>query len=300
MDISKHPLVQKGYIPLDKSWMIRIGFLATVFGSFDDYIKFTKENYSSLSDDLKSSYQAFSDWRNDKKIIRVGESATLYRFLKFASWKYNLNKKFKLEGTLVERDKTICNNPKIINYSPEELLKLDNETSQWASAAYLLGDYRKVKNPPYKLQLTYDVVEWIRERKGGLFSELHYDETILRQAEAFVKLIQGKNPNFKPLHSEDGPFACIVGNMTTEEYKKLFPTSETQESNRPEEVKKEFYNIGVGRPIESPDHRIVQAGELEQMLLGIPVSAKHPSAVGKSWPQKQFERFLHDAKKLKL
>ena len=104
------------YIPLDKSWMIRIGFLDLI-NRYDDSIKYLKKQYNELSDDLKSLYNASIAWRGNKE-INVGESGTLYRFLKFASWKLNLNKKFILKGTLKTRK--ICDDPKIINYPLKE------------------------------------------------------------------------------------------------------------------------------------------------------------------------------------
>ncbi len=39
--------------------------------------------------------------------IEVGESGTLYRFLKFASWKWSQKREFILNGTLKERKPTL-------------------------------------------------------------------------------------------------------------------------------------------------------------------------------------------------
>src|SRR3989344_2513848 len=115
------------YIPLDKSWIIRMGVLDLLNG-YDDTIEFLKKQYI-LNDDLQHLLIASQQWK-ESEYIDIGESATLYRFLKFASWKLNLYKKFRLKGTLQERK--ICDNKYILNWSLKELLTLDNGTSQWA------------------------------------------------------------------------------------------------------------------------------------------------------------------------
>src|SRR3989338_3939160 len=147
--------VAKKYIPLDKSWMIRIGVLDLIHG-YNDTIDYLKKYREELGDDLKSLFEYSLQWLQDKP-IDVGESGTLYRFLKFASWKLNKNKKFIRRGTL--RDRKIFDKPEIVNWPLNQLLKLDNGTSQCASASVLMGNQEKIANPPYKLQVTYDAVE---------------------------------------------------------------------------------------------------------------------------------------------
>src|SRR3989304_2064965 len=113
-----------------------MGVLDLVRG-YDDTIDFLRgQTDFDLSGDLKALYRASLDWRKGEA-VDVGESGTLYRFLRYAAWKSDLNKKFVRRGTLWQRE--ISDNREIINYSLEDLLKLDNGTSQWASAAVLLG-----------------------------------------------------------------------------------------------------------------------------------------------------------------
>ena len=88
--MKKYNLIEQGYIPLDKSWIIRMGVL-DLFNEYDDSINYLKQYYEELSDDLKALYSASIQWKLGKS-IDVGESGTLYRFLKFASWKLNQNK----------------------------------------------------------------------------------------------------------------------------------------------------------------------------------------------------------------
>ena len=90
----KNYLIEKGYIPLDKSWTIRMGVL-DLLNDYDDSVRFLKKE-DQLSDDLQSLYKALIAWKSNEP-INVGESATLYRFLRFASWKLELDKKFVKE-----------------------------------------------------------------------------------------------------------------------------------------------------------------------------------------------------------
>ncbi len=167
------------YIPLDKSWMIRIGVL-DLFNGYKDSQKYLEQNYDKLGEDLQSLYKALVQWGSQES-IDVGESATLYRFLRFASWKLGSQKNFIRSGTLAQRK--ICDDPDIINWPLYRLLTLDNGTSQWASASILSGSQEKIENPPYKIQLTYDAVKhWNDKRLNKLTWEPRYDETIFNQA----------------------------------------------------------------------------------------------------------------------
>ena len=152
------------YIPLDKSWMIRVGMLDLVHGKFDiiDYLRQQKD----LSNDLMALKRVAENWRDENAILDVGESATLLRFVKFILWKEDKKKAIVTKGTLVNRE--ICDNPEIVDWSLEDLLKLDNGTSQWASASVLMGNQEEVENPPMKLRLTHSVVKhWNEMRKKG-------------------------------------------------------------------------------------------------------------------------------------
>ncbi len=175
------------YIPLDKSWIMRMGILDLLHGR-NDILQFLDEQ-EYLSDDLFALKKALEDWLTGD-VIDVGESGTLFRFLQFVSWKYGLNKKFTKHKTLKERK--ICSNSEIINYPLSELLKLDHGTSQWASAAVLCGNTEKIENPPFKLSLTYKTVDhWNSKRQASEKWEPKYDKTISVQAEAFLRKFKG-------------------------------------------------------------------------------------------------------------
>src|SRR3989344_1063195 len=202
-------LINKGLIPLDKSWMIRLGVLDILSG--DKQIVEFLEKQEELNGDLKALLNAAKSWNTNE--IDVGESGTLYRFLRFASWKLNLNKKFILHGTLPQRK--VVDDPEIVHLTQKELLKLDSGTSQWASVAALLGDSERLTNPPFKLALTYEAFEhWNTQRAKGLVWEPRYDETIQKQASAYQSLLNGKAVKFDPKQGEDFCFAYIFGFIT--------------------------------------------------------------------------------------
>ena len=87
-------------IPLDKSWLTRVGVLDIING-YTDIEKFIN-NQEDTNDDILAIKNASMAWRNNQR-INVGESATLYRLLKFASWKFKLSKIFLKEGSLKNR-----------------------------------------------------------------------------------------------------------------------------------------------------------------------------------------------------
>ena len=204
------------YIPLDKSWIIRMGVL-DLLHDHNDIIKFL-DSQEDLSSDLKALRRAYDDW-NSGGPVHVGESATLYRFLKFASWslasegKKGFPKIFVPEKTLIKRVETkICDDPGIITYSLEDLLNLKDKTSQWASASVvysgdwgqvnrLLKEYEELgKNikPLYKLKVARDSVRgwWINNQEKRPW-EPRADPTLKKQAETYLRILKGERPDFE-------------------------------------------------------------------------------------------------------
>lgn len=277
----KDSLEKEGLIPLDKSWIIRMGFLDTIDGR-TGIIAFL-DSQKGLSDDLLALRGVAKDWP-DKQEVSVGESGTLYRFFKFASWKLGLNKRFILEGSLKSR--TINDDRTIVDWPLEKLLGLDNGTSQWASAAVLMGNTDKLKNIPYKLQVTYDALEhWQEKNKAGLTWEPRYDETIENQVVCFLNILKGEKPVFIPQQAEDYCFARIFGFISKEEGEKRWPSLRGHESDRIEEVENTLEQLAHKKEVDSKDHRVVQAAALYQKLHELPIQIKYPNAVNKSWPQ---------------
>jgi len=102
----------KKFIPQDKSWLTRVGVLDIIHGYTD--IESFVEKQQDNNEDVLAIRNASQDWRNNRK-VHVGESATLYRLLKFASWKGNLHKFFIKEGSLNNRK--IMNDRKIVSFT---------------------------------------------------------------------------------------------------------------------------------------------------------------------------------------
>jgi len=280
VEIMTNNLIEGGYIPLDKSWMIRIGVLDLING-YNDCENFLKRHYEDLSDDLKALYRVSIQWRLNLP-LGVGESGTLYRFLKFASWKLRQHRDFIIKGTLESRE--ICNKSEIVDWPLEQLLTLDNGTSQWASASVIMGNEERIPNPPYKLQLTYDAVKhWRAARINGKKWKPRYDKTILAQASAYLQWIRDGYMNFIPVQVEDYCFARAFGVITQEEGEKRWPSLKGHESDRIVEME----NALQQKEVTSKDHRVVQA---IAMLKGEETAFMYPGCVNKSWPQ--FWRFL--------
>lgn len=255
-----------------------------LLNGYDDSVKFLEKHQKELSDDLKSLHRASIQW-NSNSPIDVGESGTLYRFLKFASWKLKQRKKFIIKGTLKRRK--ICDNPEIVNWPLKKLLTLDNKTSQWASASILTGNQKRITNPPYKLQVTYDAVEHWNNTRGKRKSwKIKYDETILEQASAYLRWLKNKKMEFYPKQSEDYCFARAFGIITAKEGEKRWPGLRNHESDRIVEMEQALRQ----KEIVSKDHRVIQS---IAMLKKDKVKIKYPDSVNKSWPQ--FWRFLKDS-----
>ena len=196
------------YIPLDKSWIIRMGVLDIIRG-YGDITSFL-DSQDNLGGDLKALRRVVESFKDTTKPFDVGESGTIYRFVRFYTWKNGNNPEIKISDTLVERIArgAICNNPNILNWTPEELGRLDFGTTQWQTMSYLLGDRRKVTNPKYKLQVTYDAVDhWEKTRAEGNAWKPRKDPTLHNQALAVINYLKTGKMEFIPEQAEDYCFA---------------------------------------------------------------------------------------------
>ena len=268
-------------IPLDKSWLTRVGVLDIING-YTDIEKFI-DSQEDTNDDILAIKIASIAWRNNQQ-INVGESATLYRLLKFASWKFELNKIFIKEGSL--RHRQITDNPNIVNFNQTKLLKLDNETTQWATAVVICGDKERLINPPLKLKETYDAVEhWEIRRKRGLCWEPKYDETIERQVKVFLDLLNNKETNYTPLCSDDYCFARVFNLINKENGEKFWPSLLGHETNRIEEMEHAIKEAEETSDITTKDHRVIQALAMWGIVNDKKLIFANPNSVNKSWPR---------------
>lgn len=275
--IVEHQLTEtelKKFIPFDKSHCIRMALLDLFRSKKDSCVNFDEK---LISGDLIALKIAIKDWISDKSVIYVGESGTLFRFFQFAIWKYKLDKVLEVRGTLANR--AITRDINIVNLSQEELLKLDNGTSQWASAAALLGDTHRVENPPYKLALTYKCLdEWKPDWKPII------DETIYNQAIYFYNLMRGCPTEFIPKQSEDYCFAYIFNKITKDEGKRKWPSLQSHESNRILEMDLNILKMEWGEKLPTKDHRVIHAIAMWAMINNRKVEFEYPQSAFKSWP----------------
>lgn len=274
-------------IPLDKSWQMRLGVLDIIAGRQQDTFDFL-ETQENLGDDLTALKDVTQMWGKCNK-LPVRESGTLLRFLQFTAWRHNLDLSFKTTGTLQQRP--ITTNPSITTRRQKELLKLDKGTSQWASAAVLNGDEERLKNPPYKLEQTYEAWEhWHQMRDTGALWVPRKDATIEKQSVTFLELIAGKQATFEAEQAEDFCFAYVFGYITVEEARKQWPNLEGHESNRLEEMPTMISNAERHEVVTSQDHRVIQALGMWGCVNEVEVDFAHPNATCKSWPR--FAEFL--------
>jgi hypothetical protein len=268
------------FMPLEKSWIIRMGILDLLHGK-SQAIKFLNLQ-KNLPDDLLALRLALESWPKQEPIY-TGESGTLLRFLRFASWQLNIPKEFILSGTLKTR--VVTNNPDVIKLSQAELLRLDGETSQWASAKALLGDPERLNNPPYSLKLTYEAIShWTNRARLSRSWEPKLDRTIQRQVEAFISLMKEDKLKFKPIQAEDYCFARAFDLITKEDGEKLWPQLKNHESNRLKEMELELKNFKNSKEIRSKDHRVVQAIAMLAKHKNKEAKFKCPQSVNKTWP----------------
>jgi hypothetical protein len=281
------------FIPVDKSIAIRRGFLDLLAGS-DSTVRLLKESRDKGTD-LKSLIRASEEWKSSK-VIHVGESGTLLRFLKFASWKLELGKGFVAEGTLNGRN--ICNDPSIVNWPLPALLSLDDGTSQWASAAVLMGSSERMPlshprgiSALGKLELSYRVrSEWNARNGEGSSWKLEPDKTIWTQANAFLNRVDGR-VSFAPKDAEDYCFARAFGIMGPSQAMMMWPSLAGHESNRFISIEKALEQFKSHTIVDSSDHRVVQAVAMLARANGIGAQFQNPDCVNKSWPQ--FWNFLY-------
>lgn len=258
-----------------------MGVLDIINGYKDINIFLDKQN--ALSDDLLALKRASKIWSSNEA-IDVGESGTLYRLLQFASWKLNLSKKFILRGTLKKR--RVASNENIVNLPLNKLLTLDGGTSQWATAAVLLGNTEKLTKRPFNLKLTYEAVKhWEKQRAKNLIWKPRHDETILRQAKTFLVLLRGRKAKFIPKQAEDYCFARVFNFISKKDGEKKWPALHNHESDRIIEMEKEIKNAKLGNPINSKDHRVVQAIVMWGKVNKKSIKIKYPEAVNKGWPE---------------
>jgi hypothetical protein len=276
-------------MPFDKSWIINMGFLDLMNG-YDDIRKFLHEpsNNEKMGDDLFALSRVVDNWNTDKP-LDVGESGKLFRCVTYYLWKKGISREITVRGTLVKRAEKICKNPDIVNQPIQDLLKLDNQTSQWASIAALMAKQRReddFEGVPYKLRVTYQGIgHWIKCRQEGLCWKPWLDFTIGRQMKTFEERINGEASVYAVRHAEEYPFARVMRFMDPLGAAAMFPNLRGHESNRIEGLEDQIKMLDDSGKIYSKDHRVISALVMRRISEGKDVKILHPEKVSKAWPR---------------
>jgi len=265
------------FIPLEKSWLIRMGVLDIINGRRQIIDVLEAQPAGSLGTDLEALLRAARLWGKGA-VINIGESGTLYRFLLFANWTFDMGITFEVEGTL--RTRQLTTDKSVVSLSVDELLRLDANTSQWASASVLFADAKRPAGDlPYHLAMTFDAKKhWLKRVGCGADWSPRKDSTIARQARAYAGYLEIGQIDFKPMQAEDYCFARAFGLMSAGEGEVRWPSLRQHESDRIAEMER----LLAADIIDSHDHRVVQA----LAMLGVEqLRFSDPTCVAKSWPQ---------------
>ena len=291
------------YIPLDKSWTIRHGILDLTRGYSQDITNFLDtQPQQELGNDLKSLRKVISGWpERYSKPLDVGESGTIYRFVKFYNWMNKISIDPLVSKTLIERSKNrITNNPEIINYTPEQLRELDNQTSQWATMQYLLETPEKrrksmpilernefsLEDIDFALRLTYKTVpHWESQRNEGKMWIPQKDFTIFNQAIQFVQAVLSDKMFYIGEQPEDYCFERAFNLIDEKEGRQKYPSVAGHEKNRFEEMERVIQEADKSGIIDSADHRVVQSMVMRQLFLKKSYEVINPEVVNKTWPR---------------
>jgi len=191
----------------------------------------------------------------------------------------------------------------MLNWSVPELLIESPMTTQRASASYLIGRTSKMeshnKREYNKLFLTYEAKEhWLESRAQNRCWAPKYDETIIRQAEAYQRKLNNEPFGFEPKHSEDACFAIAFDIKTLDQAESEWPSIVNHESNRIKEMGSALEAYEKGAIIVSDDHRVVSSMAMKCKVDNNSLSVSsirnrfsNPDCVSKAWPM--FWRFLN-------
>jgi hypothetical protein len=291
MDDWRSWLTEQKYIPLDKSWVIRMGFLDLTRG-YKDIVGFL-ETQTDLGDDLTGLLRVCQSWEGNGP-LDVGESGTILRFVRYYLWKNNIKREIKVTETLEERSKNrISNDPNIVNMGPEELGELDDKTSQWQTVAYVFGDRRRVNRPKYKLRLTYQSVEhWEERRRKGQCWDAITDETITRQVLGFIEYMKTGKISSKPQQPEDFFFYEMFGIKIDPSIAYEYESLQGHETKRLDTLREISEAVSSGDKIKTKDHRGVTAAAMYMKTRDKSLSVadirkrfEHPDCVTKAFPR---------------
>ena len=278
------PAVLEATVPADKT-ITRTKIALDDREGFTDTAEILASYPYQLPEDVISFHRALRQYRASLP-VEVGEGGAGYRSLLYLSHLERKPTVFIKSGNLIPRP--IYEDADLVTMSDEELLTLDDETSQYGSARITWDPFAKMKpelvQSKFKLALVETAIhDWYTARREGRRWQVQSDATIYRQAAAYFECLTTAQIDFAPMQSEDYCFARAFGVMTAEEGLARWPTLPGHESNRITEMELAINQAtsedGI---VTSNDHRVVQAVALR---FGLPKSRfAHPDCVAKSWP----------------
>lgn len=296
MSIVSDYIVSKGYIPWFKSQIIRMGILDLLGGyGPGDLIKFL-DSQMDLGGDLQALRRVAEVGNDRSKPIDVGESGTIYRFVRFYLWKYGIDQEIVMGGTLTKRAKEMGATPEIIHWPLAKLLTLEGGTTQWATMAILMGNKETLREIPFYIQQTYDAIEhWEKQRKCGMVWVPQRDPTLIAQVEGYASFLKTGKINIQPTRLGDCDLACFLmafGVLTPEEAKEIWPQIQFHESDRMLEMTRTAREILRRGIIHTNDHRVAHANAMLLRYLNPKISIyaikqkfSNPDCVNKTWPR---------------
>ena len=267
------------YLPLSKSWAIRMIFLDMIYGKSTGYKvinHFRKQKKSDLSNDINAAMRCAENYISGEHKYNVGNAGMVYRLLVYVMYgkKYKLRMGDQLRKRLIKR-KERETLPKNLTALPlEKLIKLG--TSQYASASLLLGT-EPVHDLHPKCDLTIEARQVYFANDGEWISR--HDEVIIGQLRHFLYGEKIENPI-----GEDYCYLRAFNIMTHAEGKRRLPELADHESDRLA-VMEEICEKGFDRLVNTDDdHRVFMAVVLKQISLGLPIRITHKWCVRKSYP----------------
>jgi hypothetical protein len=297
----EHEKLRK-FMPLDKCWTIRLGVLDILNGR-QDHISNEISSWErlhgpkSITKDIKALHACARNWDEQSMVVQVSDCRTLYCFLKYASWKLKDMRSYMIGDDLLIRAPHA--DPKIVDWDQTKLMTLEGGSTCWASAKVLLGCTHRVFLPPRLLEMTYNAVcTWKASTKRGTGEYgLFGDMILFRQAAAFWDIIhKGKSlkvedllPDTQSRSSRPDPLPQdyfmlrTFGVINMVEGRKQFPEL-SYRRDRISDMEKQLGNLQMGKPIDTKDHRIIQAITMKSMYDGKAADIIHVDAVEKSWP----------------
>ena len=292
----------KDTIPIDTGGLIRVGILDLTRRHGPDYlIKVLKniESSEGLGTDTQDLMNVAINW--DKTTPLEMESGTLFRILWFYFNKNNIERQIVPVRTLVNRVEKMSLNPEIKYWPLAKLGTLEGGTTQYQTAAILMGNNETLDEVPFYIKKTYNIrLNWENQMREGKHWSIPKDPTLITQCEDYINYLKTGTINTKPDKLGDCDLYCFFrafDAVSREWGEKNWPQLAQHESSRFQHTDDALKKLNEGKIINSNDHRVVEAGAMIIQARSIrgnyaPLSTEkikerfsNPGCVAKKWPR---------------